>query len=230
MPKLSESMKNFAAIAGTASAFAVLPALAQTMSVPGMETRPSVPGMEVRPSVPGTQVQPSAPGVQIRPQSDMKPMPSSDAPSMNQTSSKGNIVQVAEANGSFKTLTAALKAAGLDKTLASGGPYTVFAPTDAAFAALPEGTVEKLLKPENRATLVKILTYHVVSGENLSTSLKSGSVNTLEGAPVRVDVGPNGVMVNTAKVMKADVKASNGVIHVIDKVMLPPRPQTSPQP
>lgn len=230
MPKLSESMKKFAAIAGAASAFAVLPALAQTMSVPGVETRPSVPGMEVRPSVPGIEVQPSAPGVQIRLQSDMKPMPSSDAPSMNQTSSKGNIVQVAEANGSFKTLTAALKAAGLDKTLASGGPYTVFAPTDAAFAALPEGTVEKLLKPENRATLVKILTYHVVSGENLSTSLKSGPVNTLEGAPVRVDVGPNGVMVNTAKVMKADVKASNGVIHVIDKVMLPPRPQTSPQP
>jgi uncharacterized surface protein with fasciclin (FAS1) repeats len=221
MPKLSESVKNFAAIAGVASAFVVLPALAQTMSVPGVEVKPSAPGVEVKPS---------APGVQIRPQSDMKPMPSSDTPSMTQTRETGNIIQVAEANGSFKTLTAALKAAGLDKTLASGGPYTVFAPTDAAFAALPEGTVEKLLKPENRATLVKILTYHVVSGENLSTSLKSGQVKTLEGAPVGVNVSSTGVMVNTAKVVKADVKASNGVIHVIDKVMLPPSPQTSPQP
>jgi len=229
MPKLSESVKNFAAIAGAASAFVVLPALAQTMSVPGVEIRPSAPGVEIRPSVPGIQVQPTAPGVQIRPQSDMKPMPSSDTSPRNQTRARGNVVQVAEANGSFKTLTAALKAAGLDKTLASGGPYTVFAPTDAAFAALPEGTVEKLLLPENRATLVKILTYHVVSGENLSTSLKSGPVKTLEGAPVRVNVSSTGVMVNAAKVVKADVKASNGVIHVIDKVMVLPRPQAAPQ-
>lgn len=212
MPKLSESVKNFAALAGIASAFVVLPALAQTMSAPEVE------------------VKPSPQGVEIRPQSDKMPMPSSDTPSLNQAGAGENIVQVAEANGSFKTLTAALKAAGLDKTLASGGPYTVFAPTDAAFAALPEGTVEKLLKPENRALLVKILTYHVVSGENLSTSLKSGPVKTLEGAPVRVNVSSTGVTVNTAKVVKADVKASNGVIHVIDKVMLPPRPQTAPQP
>jgi uncharacterized surface protein with fasciclin (FAS1) repeats len=211
MPKLSKSKKNLAAIAGAASAFVVLPALAQTMSVPGVE------------------IKPTAPSVQIRPQSDMKPMSPapSDTPPMRQTRTKDNIVQVAEANGSFKTLTAALKATGLDKTLATGGPYTVFAPTDEAFAALPEGTVEKLLKPENRATLVKILTYHVVSGENLSTSLKSGPVKTLEGASVQVNVGSQGVMVNAAKVLKADVKASNGVIHVIDKVILPPLSQPS---
>ncbi len=221
MLKLSKSVKNFAAIAGAASAFVVLPALAQTMSTPGVEIRPTVPGVEIRPT---------APGVEIRPQSDMKPMQPSDTLPMSQMRARGNIVQVAEANGSFKTLTAALKAAGLDKTLASRGPFTVFAPTDAAFAALPKGTVEKLLMPENRATLVKILTYHVVSGENLSTSLKSGPVKTLEGAPVRVNVSSAGVMVNTAKVVKADVKASNGVIHVIDKVMLPPRPQNAPQP
>lgn len=205
MLKLSKSVKNLAAIAGAASAFVVLPALAQTMSAPGM------------------QVQPSAPSAEIRTQSDMKPM-QCDPRSMKPMMAGDNIVQVAEANGSFKTLVAALKAAGLDKTLASGGPYTVFAPTDAAFAALPKGTVETLLKPENRATLVKILTYHVVSGENLSTSLKSGSVQTLEGAPVQVNVNSTGVMVNTANVVTADVKASNGVIHVIDKVMLPPRP------
>lgn len=221
MLKLSKSVKNFAAIAGAASAFVVLPALAQTMSTPGVEIRPTVPGVEIRPT---------APGVEIRPQSDMKPMQPSDTLPMSQMRARGNIVQVAEANGSFKTLTAALKAAGLDKTLASRGPFTVFAPTDAAFAALPKGTVEKLLMPENRATLVKILTYHVVSGENLSTSLKSGPVKTLEGDPVRVNVSSVGVMVNTAKVVKADVKASNGVIHVIDKVMLPPRPQNAPQP
>lgn len=203
MLKLSQSVKNLAAIAGVASAFVVLPALAQTML---------------------------APGVEMSPQSDMKPMPSSETPSMQPMMAAGNIVQVAEANGSFKTLVAALKATGLDKTLASGGPYTVFAPTDAAFAALPKGTVEELLKPKNRALLVKILTYHVVSGENLSTSLKSGSVKTLEGAPVRVNVSSSGVMVNTAKVVKADVKASNGVIHVIDKVMMPSLPQTAPQP
>jgi uncharacterized surface protein with fasciclin (FAS1) repeats len=210
MPKLSKSVKNFAAIVGAASAFAVLPALAQTMSAPGVE------------------VSPSAPSLEVSPQGEMKPMPSPETPSTNQTTAKGNIVQVAEANGSFKTLVAALKAAGLDKTLASGGPYTVFAPTDEAFAALPEGTVAKLLKPENKATLVKILTYHVVSGENLSTALKSGPVKTLEGASVGVKVSSAGVMVNTAKVVKADVKASNGVIHVIDKVMEPPSPQAAP--
>jgi uncharacterized surface protein with fasciclin (FAS1) repeats len=212
MLKLSRSVKNLAAIAGAASAFVVLPVLAQTMSAPGVE------------------MSPSAPSAPMSPQSDMKPMPSSETPSMKPMMASGNIVQVAEANGSFKTLVAALKATGLDKTLASGGPYTVFAPTDAAFAALPRGTVEELLKPKNHALLVKILTYHVVSGEKLSTSLKSGSVKTLEGAPIRVNVSSTGVMVNTAKVVKADVKASNGVIHVIDKVMMPSRPQTAPQP
>lgn len=209
MPKLSKSVKNFAAIAAAASAFAVLPALAQM-------------------SIPGVQIQPTAPGVEIRPQSDMKPMPTSEPPTMKPATARGNIVEVAAANGSFKTLIAALKAAGLDKTLASGGPYTVFAPTDAAFAALPKGTVEQLLKPENRDALVKILTYHVIRGENVSTSLKSGPAMTLEGAPVRLNVSPVGVLVNTSKVVQADVQASNGVIHVIDKVMLPPRPQSSP--
>ena len=108
-----------------------------------------------------------------------KPAPMSAPGSM--MAADQTIVQIASANGSFKTLTAALKAAGLVSTLSSPGPFTVFAPTDAAFAALPKGTVEKLLKPENKAMLVKILTYHVVSGEVLSTSLKSGNVKTVEG-------------------------------------------------
>ena len=148
-----------------------------------------------------------------------KPAPMS-APGSMMTSEK-TIVEIASTNGSFKTLTAALKAAGLVKTLSGSGPFTVFAPTDAAFAALPKGTVEKLLRPENKALLVKILTYHVVSGEVLSTNLKSGKVKTVEGSPVMVKVGTRGVMVNNANVVKADIKASNGVIHVIDRVILP---------
>ncbi|KAM3097546.1 fasciclin domain-containing protein [Phormidesmis sp. 146-12] len=136
--------------------------------------------------------------------------------------SSETIVGVATANGSFKTLTAALKAAGLVETLNGSGPFTVFAPTDAAFAKLPKGTVETLLKPENKAKLIQVLTYHVVPGEVLSTSLKSGKVKTVEGSPVSVMVGKSGVMVNKSKVTGADVKASNGVIHVIDTVLMPP--------
>jgi uncharacterized surface protein with fasciclin (FAS1) repeats len=117
-----------------------------------------------------------------------------------------------------------LKATGLDQKLASGGPYTIFAPTDEAFNALPEGVVEELLKPENRDTLIKILTYHVVQGEKSSSMLQSGATETLEGASVEVNVSSSGVMVNDAKVVQPDIQASNGVIHVIDKVILPPRP------
>lgn len=134
---------------------------------------------------------------------------------------KLTIVEIAASSDSFKTLTAALKAAGLVEVLSGKGPFTVFAPTDEAFAALPKGTLENLLKPENKATLVKILTYHVVSGKVLSTDLKSGKVPTVEGRDVTIKVG-KAVTVNNAQVVKADIKASNGVIHVIDKVLLPP--------
>ncbi|MCY7408217.1 MAG: fasciclin domain-containing protein, partial [Alkalinema sp. CAN_BIN05] len=130
------------------------------------------------------------------------------------------LVDVASANGSFKTLTAALKAAGLVDTLKGRGPFTVFAPTDAAFAKLPKGTVETLLKPENKAQLVKILRYHVVSGEVLSTTLKSGKVKTVAGDTVNVLVQKSGVTINKSKVTAVDVKASNGVIHVIDTVLM----------
>ena len=114
-----------------------------------------------------------------------------------------------------------MKAAELVDTLSGSGPFTVFAPTDAAFAALPKGTLQKLLKPENKATLQKILTYHVVPGAVDSKTIKSGQVKTVEGSSVNVKVNKGSVMVDKAKVTKADIKATNGVIHVIDKVILP---------
>lgn len=103
------------------------------------------------------------------------------------------------------------------------GQFTVFAPTDAAFAALPKGTLENLLKPENQETLQKILTYHVVSGAVESRTLRSGQVKTVEGSPVNVGVGANRrIRVNNARVTQADIRAKNGIIHVIDRVILPP--------
>ncbi len=132
-----------------------------------------------------------------------------------------DIVAIASGDGQFKTLTKALTAAGLVPTLQGKGPFTVFAPTDAAFAALPKGTLDDLLKPANKAKLTKILTYHVVSGAVLSTSLKSGDVPTVEKTPLKVVVAGGKVTVGGANVVKADIKASNGVIHVIDKVLIP---------
>ncbi len=135
---------------------------------------------------------------------------------------KKDIVDVAVANGSFKTLVVAVKAAGLVKTLKSKGPFTVFAPTDTAFAALPKGTVESLLKPENKAKLVAILTHHVLSGKVPAKAVvgKRLAPKTVNGSSLTVD-GTNGVTVSGAKVTAADVMASNGIIHVIDKVLLP---------
>ncbi|MDX2231549.1 MAG: fasciclin domain-containing protein [Leptolyngbyaceae cyanobacterium bins.349] len=134
----------------------------------------------------------------------------------------GTIVDIAASNAAFKTLVAAVKAAGLVEVLSSKGPFTVFAPTDAAFAALPKGTLESLLKPENKAKLQRILTYHVVPGSVLSGSIKPGQVKTVEGKSVTLSTMGNRVMVNNANVTSADIQASNGVIHVIDKVILPP--------
>jgi len=126
--------------------------------------------------------------------------------------------------GSFKVLWAALESSGLAATLAGAGPFTVFAPTDQAFAALPEGTFAELLKPENKAVLVKILTYHVVPATVAASALQPGTLKTVEGNPVQIAIDPanNQVKVNTAKVVLPNVQASNGVIHVIDQVILPP--------
>jgi uncharacterized surface protein with fasciclin (FAS1) repeats len=135
---------------------------------------------------------------------------------------KSDIVDTAVSAGSFNTLVAAVKAAGLVDTLKSDGPFTVFAPTDEAFAALPSGTVENLLKPENKDTLVKILTYHVVAGKVMSADIagKALSPETVEGSTVDINA-TNGVMIDGANVTTADIEASNGVIHVIDKVIMP---------
>ncbi|MEZ8630869.1 fasciclin domain-containing protein [Vibrio lentus] len=135
---------------------------------------------------------------------------------------KKDIVDVAAENGSFTTLVAAVQAAGLVDTLKGDGPFTVFAPTDEAFAALPEGTVEMLLKPENKDKLVAILTYHVVPGKIMAAEvMKLSSAETVQGEAVMVAIDDGNVMINTAKVVIPDVKASNGVIHVIDAVLLP---------
>ena len=133
-----------------------------------------------------------------------------------------DIVDTAVAAGSFKTLVSAIKAAGLVETLQRPGPFTVFAPTDAAFAKLPAGTLNSLLKPENKAKLVAILTYHVVPGRTMSADLngKDLRVKTVEGEEVTID-GRKGVMVNNAHVINPDIAADNGVIHVIDTVLIP---------
>ena len=134
-----------------------------------------------------------------------------------------NIVDTAMAAGSFNTLVKAVQAADLTATLEGAGPFTVFAPTDQAFAKLPAGTVESLLKPENKEKLRAILTYHVVAGNlNAAQVAKLSSVKTVEGAELKIVVKNGSVMVDNAKVVKADIHASNGTIHVIDAVMLPP--------
>jgi len=134
-----------------------------------------------------------------------------------------DIVDTAVAAGSFTTLVAAVQAAGLVETLKGEGPFTVFAPTDAAFAALPAGTVENLLKPENKDQLVAILTYHVIAGKVMSTDLSEGlKAATVQGAEVTITLD-GGAKVNGATISAADVAASNGVIHVIDAVILPPQ-------
>ena len=134
-----------------------------------------------------------------------------------------DIVDTAVAAGQFKTLAAALTAAGLVDTLKGPGPFTVFAPTDAAFAKLPAGTLDTLLKPESKAKLTAILTYHVVAGKVMAADVvKLKEAKTVNGAMVAVKVDGGNVMINNAKVTTADIGASNGVIHVIDTVLLPP--------
>ncbi|HSM42205.1 MAG TPA: fasciclin domain-containing protein [Afifellaceae bacterium] len=135
---------------------------------------------------------------------------------------KKDIVDTAVEAGQFETLVAAAKAAGLVETLKGEGPYTVFAPTDAAFAALPEGTVESLLKPENKDKLTAILTYHVVPGKVMSGDIagKELTPKTVQGEMVDINA-KEGVMIDGAKVVTADIEASNGVIHVIDAVIMP---------
>lgn len=205
---------------GGSSAPATSPDAAPTPS--GTEVTP---GTTPTPDVSPTPSTTPTPDVSPTPSTTPRPIPTPGGSTRpgNRTDSNKNIVAVAESNGSFKTLTQALKAAGLTETLQGNGPFTVFAPTDAAFAKLPQDAVRDLLKPENKEVLVKILTYHVVSGQVLSSDLKSGQVKSSEGGAISVKVDSStGVTVNDAKVLQPDIKASNGVIHVIDQVILPP--------
>ncbi|WP_219898602.1 fasciclin domain-containing protein [Phormidesmis priestleyi] len=134
---------------------------------------------------------------------------------------RGTIVEVAAANPALRNLTAAIQAGGLTATLKGQGPFTVFAPTDQAFSAVPAATRQQLLQPQNRKTLTRILSYHVVPGELSSSQLQPGAIKTLEGQTLAVQTGSQ-VTVNDARVTQPDIQASNGVIHVIDRIIVPP--------
>ena len=173
---------------------------------------------------PGTTTTPTTtPTTPVNKPSDgmSKPSDGMSKPSKTPKTAK-TIVDIAAKSKSFTTLVSALKAADLVETLAGEGPYTVFAPTNAAFAKLGKAKLKELLKPENKEQLKKILTYHVVSGAKTSKTLKSGKVETVEGSSITVKIRGKQVMINNAKVILADVKASNGVIHAIDTVIMPP--------
>ena len=131
------------------------------------------------------------------------------------------VVAIAAGNADFSTLVAAVKAAGLVDTLNGAGPFTIFAPTNAAFEKLPKGTVEQLLKPENKAKLTAILTYHVVAGTVMAADVKTMMAKTVQGGSLDIKVADGGVMVDSAKVVKTDIVGTNGVIHVIDSVLMP---------
>ena len=136
---------------------------------------------------------------------------------------KKDVVDTAVAAGQFKTLVQAVQAADLVETLKGEGPFTVFAPTDEAFAALPAGTLEKLLKPENKAMLRRVLTYHVVPGKVMAADVvKISSAKAVSGDTLSIKANGGAVMVDKARVAKTDIAASNGVIHVVDAVLLPP--------
>ena len=141
--------------------------------------------------------------------------------SMTEETTVGTIVDVASADATFSTLVAAVSAAGLVETLSGTGPFTVFAPTNDAFAALPAGVLDALLLPENKAVLTQILTYHVVAAKVMAADVTDGDVATVEGQTIKLSTA-DGVTVNGATVVVADVMASNGVIHAIDAVILPP--------
>ena len=185
---------------------------------------PQQPGNTAPTTSPTPSTTPSSPPLEV----PVTPTPGSGTGTPSPTPGTGgtqgkNLVSVVQGNSQFSKLGQALKSAGLISTLQGPGPFTIFAPTDAAFAKLPQDAVRDLFKPENKEVLVKILRYHVVQGNLPSSGLKSGELKTIEGGPINVKVDSGkGVMVNDAKVVQPDIKASNGVIHAIDNVILPP--------
>jgi len=140
------------------------------------------------------------------------------------TQNLAELAKSAASQGQFQTLIRAVQAAGLTEQLAASGPYTIFAPTDAAFSALPKTTLDQLLQPANKQQLVRLLAYHVIPGGITSQQLTSGQVKTIEGSPVQITVDPasNSITVNNAKVTQPDIPASNGIVHIVDQVLLPP--------
>jgi uncharacterized surface protein with fasciclin (FAS1) repeats len=159
-----------------------------------------------------------------KPVSSGKPVTTTQAKPAGRTpaAAAGNIVELAAGNKNFSKLVAAVKAADLVEAFSSTGPYTLFAPTDAAFAKLPAGTLDKLLKPANKLALQKVLKYHVIAGAVMAADVKTGKVDSAEGSPLDIVASKGSVTVGGAKVLNADNVASNGVIHIIDNVLLPP--------
>ncbi|MBD2059869.1 fasciclin domain-containing protein [Oculatella sp. FACHB-28] len=220
------SVKKILGFAGisAASVLVALPALAQTANPrPSIFNEAPYNQTGATPTAPADLSQPAPTEMEAPAGMETEAPAGMETPAEPTAAAEaGTIVDVATANGSFGTLIAALTAAELDQVLQGEGPFTVFAPTDEAFAALPEGTVEQLLLPENRDLLVQILSYHVVPGELTSSELTSGEVQTVANEPVTVEVSADGVTVNEVTVVQPDVTASNGVIHVVNQVILPP--------
>ncbi len=187
----------------------------------GLSTFLNLPGM----AKPVNHTAPSAAGMAqtkqtASPSASPAPTPSASPTTSPDTgSTSSNLVQVASSDNSFSTLVAAVKAAGLVNTLSGKGPFTIFAPTNQAFAALPKGAVTLLLKPQNKKLLRQVLLYHAVAGNLTADQLKSGKLEALGGG-LAVEVQGNKVIVNNAKVTQANIQASNGVIHAIDRVLL----------
>lgn len=219
---LSDSVNSTQTPANQATPSQVAPAPTTPSPItPGAGADQIAPGMSAPTLTPSSQVPPSQTSPSQTAPAETAPDAGTGA-GTGAAASNGTIVDIATASDSFTTLVAALTEAELTEVLSGEGPFTVFAPTDEAFAALPDGTVEELLKPENRDRLVEILTYHVVPGSYPSSSLAAGQVQTAEGESVTITTDAGKVMVNDANVIQPDIAASNGVIHVIDRVMLPP--------
>jgi uncharacterized surface protein with fasciclin (FAS1) repeats len=170
----------------------------------------------------------SAPG---QPSGTPLQSPNQSSISVPESSASLSIDTIVERSDSFNILNSLLRVADrngeLSRQLAGGGTYTVFAPTDRAFAALPEGTIKRLVQPENRATLIKILSYHVVRGKVDSSKIQSGETRSVQGSQLNIQANAGSVTVNDAQVIQADIEARNGVIHAVNKVILPPDVQSS---
>ncbi|MFN6514426.1 MAG: fasciclin domain-containing protein [Nostoc sp. CreGUA01] len=152
------------------------------------------------------------------------PSPVAPTPTPTTSQNLADLAKSAAAQGQFQTLIKAVGIAGLNEQLTQPGPYTVFAPTDAAFSALPKATLDKLLQPANKQQLVRLLAYHVIPGRITSQQLTSGEVKTVDGTPVKITVTPStkAITINNAKVTQPDIPASNGIVHIVDQVILPP--------